>query len=82
MQRLTVLTESLGLEYTPFRSLFMLVLVVVLVVFDVAFFAFRAEGSIYPLPVPRGTGLNKAMYLSPEGAKHYGVCHPFGVCKF
>jgi hypothetical protein len=59
-----------------------LVLVVVLVVFDVAFFAFRAEGSIYPLPVPRGTGLNKAMYLSPEGAKYYGVCHPFGVCKF
>jgi hypothetical protein len=59
-----------------------LVVAVVLVVFDVAFFAFRAEGSIYPLPVPRGTGLNKAMYLSPEGAKHYGVCHPFGVCKF
>ena len=78
MQRLTVLTESLGLEYTPFRSLFMLMLMV----FDVAFFAFRAEGSIYPLPVPRGTGLNKAMYLSPEGAEHYGVCHPFGVCKF
>ena len=78
MQRLTVLTESLGLEYTPFRSLFMLMLMV----FDVAFFAFRAAGSIYPLPVPRGTGLNKAMYLSPEGAKHYGVWHPFGVCKF